>query len=129
MGTAYLLDTNIIIYLINGTLNPVNSRTIQAAANLPACISIITKMEVLGFQPSDPKEAFEYEAFITDSIVLPLSDEIVEKTIQLRKFNKIKLLDAIIAATALTHNLILVTRNEKDFTTIQGLVVSNPFAE
>jgi predicted nucleic acid-binding protein len=53
--------------------------------------------------------------------ILPLSEEIVNRTIQLRKQKKIKLGDAIIAATALVHNLQLVTRNIRDFKGIEDL--------
>jgi len=39
-----------------------------------------------------------------------------------------KLGDAIIAATAMTHGIPLVTRNEDDFKHIAGLDLKNPFA-
>lgn len=35
--------------------------------------------------------------------------------------------DAIIASTALTHQLPILTRNDKDFTWINGLEIINPF--
>ncbi|MEK7257684.1 MAG: PIN domain-containing protein [Bacteroidota bacterium] len=44
-----------------------------------------------------------------------------------RQFKSIKLPDAIIAATALTHQLTLLTRNVSDFSKIPGLTVVNPF--
>lgn len=47
-------------------------------------------------------------------------------TIEIRKKYKIKLPDAIIAGTALTYSLTLVTRNTKDFDKIEGLSVINP---
>lgn len=37
--------------------------------------------------------------------------------------------DALIGATALAHNLILVSRNQKDFKNIDGLKFFNPFIE
>ena len=39
-----------------------------------------------------------------------------------------KLGDAIIAATALVHGLVLITNNTKDFTQIQDLVIVDPHA-
>jgi len=37
--------------------------------------------------------------------------------------------DAVIAASALSLNAILITRNEKDFDGVSGLVVYNPFSK
>ena len=42
---------------------------------------------------------------------------------------RIKTPDAIIAATALHHQLVLATRNTADFKDIDGLNHINPFAE
>ncbi|MEL7532264.1 MAG: type II toxin-antitoxin system VapC family toxin, partial [Bacteroidota bacterium] len=53
--------------------------------------------------------------------VLPLTEDIVQKTIMLRKQYRIKLPDAIIAATALHYDLQLITRNFDDFKQIKGL--------
>lgn len=83
-------------------------------------VSIVTKIEVLGFNTTP--DAYKILAdFFEDALVLPLSDEVVQKTIELRKSHKIKLPDAIIAATALAYNLTLVTRNTADFQKVTGL--------
>jgi toxin FitB len=52
---------------------------------------------------------------------------IVEQTILLRKKHKIKTPDAIIAATALVHDLTIITRNSGDFEKIEGLKTVNPY--
>ncbi len=127
MGTTYLLDSNIIIYLINGTLNTGNSAVILEAARQPAQVSVISKMEILGWNPPTKKEADEYRDFIDDSIVLDLSNVVVEKTIEIRKSVRIKLPDAIIAATAIVYDFTLLTRNVSDFLNVQGLIVIDPF--
>ncbi|WP_151088219.1 PIN domain-containing protein [Hymenobacter baengnokdamensis] len=49
-----------------------------------------------------------------------------QKTIQLRQQYKVKLPDAIIAATALVHGLPILTRNTRDFKAFTDLVVLNP---
>lgn len=64
--------------------------------------------------------------FIEASEVLLLTKNVVLKTIEIRKNHKIKLPDAIIAATALVHRLTLVSRNTNDFKNIPGLKVVNP---
>ena len=55
-----------------------------------------------------------------------LTHELMEQTIHLRKQKKIKLPDAIIAATAVVYGFIILTRNIKDFHHIDGLDCINP---
>ena len=50
-----------------------------------------------------------------------IDDEIIEKTIELRKKHKIKLPDAIIAATAIVNNFTLISHNFNDFQKITEL--------
>jgi predicted nucleic acid-binding protein len=64
--------------------------------------------------------------FINDSIVLNITPKVIEYCVNLRKMKKIKTPDAIIAATALAHNCILITNNEKDFANVEGLSITNP---
>lgn len=56
-----------------------------------------------------------------------MDDTIVDKTIEVRSLYKIKLPDAVIAATALQNGLVLVSHNAKDFKYIQGLEVIDPY--
>jgi len=65
--------------------------------------------------------------FVSISIVFGLDEEIVETTIDIRKKKKIKIPDAIIAATALVYDFTLLTRNSEDFKNIVGLKVLNPW--
>jgi hypothetical protein len=58
-----------------------------------------------------------------------LSSEIIDRTIKLRRNYKIKLPDAIIAATALNNDFVLVTRNEQDFNNIKNTQIFNPFSD
>jgi len=54
-------------------------------------------------------------------------EDIVSKTIEIRKLRKPKVADAIIAATAIVHGLTLISRNDKDFKNLPGLSFINPF--
>jgi len=125
-GMKYLIDTNILIYYFNGSLSASAKEKITAMLTDDFNISVISKMEFLGFSRFDSREKQEAARFISFADVLPLSDAIVERTIQLKQTAKIKLPDAIIGATALCHNLNLVTHNVKDFVGI-NLAVSDPF--
>ena len=83
---------------------------------------MITEIEVLGF--SDIPEAII--ELVEGATIFQLDQRVVKQTIAIRKKQKIKLPDAIIAATAIVHGLTLITRNTKDFLKIKGLKVVNP---
>ncbi len=69
----------------------------------------------------------DMEEFVTTAIVFPLDNDVTQKTIELRRIHKkLKLGDAIIAATALIHNFTLISRNLSDFKNIIGLSVIDP---
>jgi toxin FitB len=68
----------------------------------------------------------QLEAFLSLATVISLDELVTKETINLRRQRKIKLPDAIIASTALAYDLILVTRNTKDFQKITTLNVLNP---
>jgi hypothetical protein len=90
-------------------------------------ISIITKIEFLGWG-KHTKEGYEKaKEFLGYAKTIQLNNKIAELSIELRRKGKIKLPDAVIAATALYKDLILVTRNSKDFKDVEGLEIYNPF--
>jgi predicted nucleic acid-binding protein len=126
MGQQYLIDSNALIDYLSGKL-PTNGVSFmnQVINDIPI-ISVITKIEVLGFKTS--KEASQLLTdFVNDSIVFGLTDEIVEQTIELRKEHKIKTPDAIIASTAIVNKLTLISRNTSDFKNMQGIGIVNPY--
>ena len=117
MGTDYLIDTNVVIDFSEGRL-PASARAFlsQIIDDQP-CISVITKMELLGFSAvSQP-----IIDFVEEAVVIALTDDIVAKTIDLRKKHKIKLPDAIIAATALVQGATILSHNTRDFQNIKSL--------
>jgi len=127
MGKRYLLDSNTVIDYIAG-LHPSNSRNwLNQLIDKEINVSVITKIEVLSFDPDIEDNYAILFAFFETSHVFGLTDGIVNKTIQIRQQHKIKLPDAIIAATALTNGLILVSRNIKDFKNIAALEIVNPY--
>lgn len=127
MGTGYLVDTNIAIYTLNGALPENAVRFLAPVLNAGCTISLISRVELLGFAFADVADEDKVRQFVEDSVVLPLSDEVADQAIEIRKAHKIKLGDALIAATALVNGLTLLTRNEADFKNIAGLHVVNPF--
>lgn len=123
----YLLDTNAVIHFLGASMPDHSMKVMNNIVDRDSIISIITKMETLGFNFKSEDEQFTMEYFVEGSTVLQINNDIVNKTIDIRKTKKLKLPDAIIAATALVYDLTLITRNTSDFADIQGLKVINPF--
>ena|SRR5690554_1488939 len=125
MGTKHLIDSNAVIEFLGGTLPSAGSDWMQNICdqNLQY-LSVINKIEVLGFNGS-PSELLVFSEFIQAAQVIPLSEAVVQQTIEIRKIYKIKLSVAIIAATAMVHDLTLITRNTSDFYPIQQLPCIN----
>ncbi|MDO8367958.1 MAG: type II toxin-antitoxin system VapC family toxin [Saprospiraceae bacterium] len=127
MGTGYLVDTNIAIYMLKGIL-PENAAVFLSSVLNGGCImSVISRIELLGFAFPDSTDEIKAWKFIEDSAILSLSDAIADQAIEIRKLHKIKLGDTLIAATALVNDLTLLTRNDADFKSIAGLKLVNPF--
>ena len=124
----YLFDSNILIYHLRGSLNQRGSDLILEGLSGKGAYSIISKIELLGFNQT-PAEEQQARLFLSGLQELELTSDIAEQTIQLRKNHKIKLPDAAIAATALIHQLTLITRNTSDFIRIAGLNIINPLTQ
>ena len=124
MGKGYLIDSNVVIGYLDNKLPAHGMKLLNPIIDNIPCISIITKIEVLRYNSPDNVYSI-LEEFIAESIVYDLNDEIVNHTIRICKSRKIKLPDAIIAATAIVHDLKLITRNITDFKKIDGLELLN----
>ncbi|MBL7792089.1 MAG: type II toxin-antitoxin system VapC family toxin [Saprospiraceae bacterium] len=125
MGTAYIIDSNAVIDYLMGKLPVSGMSFLNEVVDQIPFVSVITKIEVLGFSASSASHRL-LAGFFDDAIVFGLSEEVTEKTIELRKQHKIKLPDAIIAATALVNRCTLITRNTADFKAILELPVIDP---
>jgi len=126
MGQEYLLDSNVIIGYLAGRIPSSGMDIVSEIISHRPNISVISQIEVLRFNDTPENEAI-LEEFVNMSKIYPLSNNVVECIIKLCKQIKIKLPDAIIAATALLEELILVTRNINDFKKIPDLVLLNPW--
>ncbi len=108
-AVRYLLDTNVVIGLLGGQAASV---ALVKAANCQLAemaVSQITRLELLGFAGIGADGAQTIESFLSSIKVLPISAEVEAQVIALRQGRKIKLPDAIVAATALAHGLELLT--------------------
>lgn len=119
-----ILDTNIVIY----ACQPGGDWLAPWTTHPDAAVASVTRIEALGFAGISPVEETAILDFIDSSPIYPLDDEVIGQAIHLRRQEKMKLGDAIIAATAMAYGIPLVTRNEEDFKHIAGLDLRNPFS-
>ncbi|OOR90239.1 hypothetical protein B0181_05035 [Moraxella caviae] len=108
----YLLDTCFIIALKN---KDPNALQMAKALNIQAhecAISVINRIEVLGF-PQSEQDSETFVRLMANFVQYPLSTAITARTIGIRQQDKIKLPDCIVLATALEHDLVLITFDEK----------------
>ena len=122
----YLLDTNTIIYYLKASLPQKSMQQMHTIVDEQPLVSVITKIELLGFAAFVNEEQNITETFINAALVLNLDDAVINQTIVLRKQQRIKLPDAIIAATAIVYGLTLITGNTGDFDKIHTLKTLNP---
>lgn len=113
-GPEYLADTNALIYLLAG------NECMKLFSTKKMAISIISFMEMLSFPGITDEEERKIRIFLGFCEQLQIGESIREKTIMLRRIYKIKLPDAIIAATAMVHGLPLITA-DVGFKKIEGL--------
>ena len=86
-------------------------------------ISIITYMEVLGFQFDNQEEKELIEQLLEQFVIIHLDMEIAQEVISIKQKKKIKLPDAIIFATAKKNDCDLMTHNIDDFKNIDETVI------
>ena len=127
VNEGHVFDSNILIYHINGQLDSKMEQTLCGYFEQPAYISTITAMEVLSW-PGHSDESVEMtSAFLEVFDEIAIDAEIKALTIKTRRNYRLKLPDAIIAATALHLGLPLITHNTKDFKNIIELRLIDPF--
>lgn len=99
-GIDFVLDTNIIVGYLGGRDWATSFIEKKAAAGATFAVSQITRMELLCFPHITPEEETAVRRFLEHVAVIGLTDAIEDRAIELRRTHRIKLPDAIIAATA-----------------------------
>ncbi len=111
MAITFLVDSNIIIYHLNG--NQIATDFLQT--HYAQCaISQITYIEVLSFNYHQDDVA-SVVALLDGFTLLDVNKAASMQCIENRKIKKVKIPDNIIAATAKIYDLTLVTHNTADF--------------
>lgn len=125
MVEQYLLDSNVVSDYLSGKLPSKSLDFIDGIINNDrANLSIMSRIELLGYV--SPMSNI-INAFVGYSNIFDLTEEIVSKTITLRRSRSIKIPDAIITSTAIVNQLTLITHNTSDFKKIQGLKIRDSY--
>jgi tRNA(fMet)-specific endonuclease VapC len=120
---AFLLDSNICIYVLEGLSEPARQR-IESCSPGEVVTSAIAYAEVIrGFDPGVPGAQAKVEALFQIVDILPFDRDAAEayRTMPFRGTSY----DRLIAAHALALGLTFVTNNERDFAAVKGLRVEN----
>ena len=114
-GNDLLLDTNILIYLQDG-VEDIDTLLLDK----DIYISFVTEMELLYYASASKEQLSAIKSLLEDCFIIEMSQEIKKKAIELRIAKKIKLPDAIVAATSIIYKLPLVT-SDKGFKRVEEL--------
>jgi predicted nucleic acid-binding protein len=123
---SYLLDSNILIEYLNG-----HDRIVAYLDSISikenCIISIISKIELISFSQLTTNEIRKILTFLENFQNISLTDEIALKAAEIRRKHKLKLPDAVIAATAVISDARLVSGDEV-FNKLKFIELVNPFA-
>ena len=120
-----LIDSNIVIYSSQQQYADL-SRFIENLT--PRSVSIVSYVEALGYHRLSEPERQSLERFFREAQILPMTRGVANIAVALRQQRRMGLGDSIIAATAMVHNLTLVTHNAEDFRWIGGLQLLDPLS-
>lgn len=135
--SGYLLDTNVISELARAGRDPQVVSFLTEQNDLWLSVIVVHELEFGAQTAKDPQHRSRLIAFYRSffdrhtSRILPVERSVAERGVQLRAEAQragrvLHLPDALIAGTATVHNLILATRNVRDFADL-GVDVVNPW--
>jgi len=123
-----LLDSNIFIYAAAGEERAIAALDAASEAEW-AGYSALSRLELFGFPLLKPHHEERLATLLACFDEVPIDKRVIDDAIVIRRRRKIKVPDAIIAASARLMGATLVTRNAVDFMHIPDLVLRDPFAE
>ena len=104
---SVVLDTNAVIHLLRG-----DARWIWGN-DVPVSVSVITEIELLGWPGLAGEEEMAIKTFLARMIVEGITPSIKQAAIAFRRDQRLRIPDAIIAATAAVHGGTLITNDRK----------------
>lgn len=119
-GIKYLLDTNFILGILKSSPLLLAESSSRRLLSGECSYSAITRMELLGFHGISREEESLIKQKLEHFTYLPLTRAIEDRVIDLRQSRRIKLPDAIIAATALCSGIELLTLDQHLLTIVRS---------
>ena len=117
----FVLDTNILVYHAAGK-ETVSAFFVEYRNDIFYIPSIVVA-EFLSYPLVTEPTGNAFKSFVSQTIVINLDFTIAERAAQVRRLHQVKLIDAVVAKTALTVRAPLVTNNARDFKKIAGLAI------
>jgi predicted nucleic acid-binding protein len=114
-GNKYLLDTNAVLYILDG-----DETLINFLFEKELYLSIISEMELLSYRNITDSEKQTLDEFLKEFIIINIDEKIKLNTIEVKKSSGMKLPDSIIAATAISLKLPVIT-SDKQFKNVKQL--------
>lgn len=102
----WLLDTNAIIYIQKGLVK-------ETFPDTEISLSVISRIELLSFPDLSTNDKVMLNEFLSIFEIIPLSFEVENLTIEMRRKHKLKIPDAIVCASAIASDSILITNDRK----------------
>jgi len=123
----FLLDTNIFIYHMYNHSEVNSFFSTQSLLYSSLKYSFISRIELLSYPKLNRNQSDRIIKMLNSFQKVWTNNEIEDLTIKIRKSKKLKIPDAIIAASAIYTDSVLVSRNTNDFKSINDLKIINPF--
>jgi len=117
----YLLDTNILIYYTKNDQIVVKTLEHWITTEEVVATSTIVEAELLSYLAISAKEIALIDVALSPLLLFAVDSQVARYAAAIRRQHGLQLADAMIAATALLHAAVLVTRNVTDFKKIIGL--------
>jgi predicted nucleic acid-binding protein len=131
----FVVDTNIVIYTLKGIREIVEVMEKLEDDKIEVYYSTIVEAELFSFHELTPEQMIKIRGILDLGEIIEVDSQIALKAAEFRALSrktyhrKLKLPDAIVAATAFVCSAVLITRNVEDFSHLcgHGLYLLNPF--
>ena len=112
-GNNLLLDTNIVLYLLNGDVT-----LIPLLEDKNLFVSFITQLELLVYKDLSQKDLDNIQMFLDECTIIDITPPLQDTTVDLRRKYNLKLPDSIIIATGIWLNIPVIS-SDLDFTKVE----------